>query len=189
VTVGRLLLVVAAGLLLLEARAVHPRGSPVRHAGGPAAASPRQSTHWAPPRFLMPTGPAPSPPMADSAERTTYFAALARAHGGEPIDAAWSQLAEAQLQEAAAEAPRGFGLGAIACRSTLCRVELAHADQGGADAQESFVGSVSALFSEVALDSRGPRTVAFLARAGHGLPAGGARDRDAEDGERATAEH
>jgi hypothetical protein len=114
------------------------------------------------------------PPMVGDAERRAFYDDLIEA---DPLDTAWAGPAEKSLTGAlSGEAFRGSTVAAVQCRSTLCRIEVSHAD--GA-AQDAFL---PAAMSRPELDSRGlaqriedpdhperRSTVIFLARQGHPL--------------------
>jgi hypothetical protein len=110
----------------------------------------------------------------------TQTALLAKAFAAEPVDAAWAAPLEARLRAAFDKAhPAGTELNGLACRSSLCRVEVAHVD---ATAQWRFAAAMGplGLFSNdgrrgaVAHGGEGDAltSVYFIAREGQELPGG-----------------
>jgi len=122
--------------------------------------------------------PAPEePPRAESELLTELSVHLGRRVGEERRDPGWSSQAEARLARAVASEPlAGSHLAAAQCQTTLCRAEIAHAD---AAAQERFLDGIAATlppgaqgFAHKVDDDAGPpRTVLYVAREGHPLPA------------------
>ncbi len=117
-------------------------------------------------------------------ESQPQAADLERRLRAESVDAAWASPMEATLRAAFdAAAPRGSLLIDAACRSTMCRAEVQHADD---EARVRFVGALApmGLFSHdgqrgVAQESRDAsgnlRSTFFIAREGHRLADAGSR--------------
>lgn len=93
----------------------------------------------------------------------------------EPVDDAWASESETLARQTFAAVGAESVVGAARCRSTLCRVEIAHDGEGGHEAavaalrdDRSWPGPFIAIPVD---DGRGPTTVVFLGRDGETLPA------------------
>ena len=102
---------------------------------------------------------------------------LREAMNAEPVDESWRDQTEATFHSAVAEIA-GADTVAVECRSTLCRVELAHATA------DERTRATDALTTKIPWDASGyvqmvpsdpPTSVIYIARAGHELPRAPAR--------------
>jgi hypothetical protein len=125
----------------------------------------------------LPKAMAAAPAAAAQTSSEDLVASLDRAFQGEPVDPKWGASQAARLRAAfEAARPSGSVLVDSACRSTLCRVEVTHADIA---AQERFVGALAplGLFSNDGASGAaqhsggksGMRSVYFMAREGRDL--------------------
>ncbi|WP_438016350.1 hypothetical protein WMF18_36760 [Sorangium sp. So ce315] len=97
--------------------------------------------------------------------------------GREGDDPEWSFRTEIEIAQTLHEANvEGSSLEVADCHATVCRLELSHTDQ---NAQAHFMQNIpvkppfdtSGFYHRVDAPDRTPRTVLYLARAGHELPA------------------
>ena len=124
------------------------------------------------PRPTSSPAPRPSRELAATAAVTRLDSALAN----EPADGRWFSQVERDVRALLAS-PNGHGarLQSLACKSSLCRVEVSHGDL---ETQEAFLERLTYLapFDSEGLVRRvaGPdgtqRTVVYFARSGHRLP-------------------
>lgn len=109
-----------------------------------------------------------------------HVALLDEVFNSEPYDSQWAAATESTLMHSFAEARlEGSQLTAASCRSTLCRIDVVHADKAaegrflaGFASTGEFVSDQARGFYTSSVDYNGmPRTVFFWARAGHELSA------------------
>jgi hypothetical protein len=179
----RALLVCGAGLLLAALIALvwlagHRPATPVASAGDITptiveAAPTRARSSSAPPRPMR--GEAKVPPSREQAA-TLAVARLDQALADQAADGRWSASVERDVRDLlASEKGHGGRLTALACKSSLCRVEIAHDDR---DSQEAFLERLtySAPFDSEGLVRRTTgadgtqRTLVYFARQGQRLP-------------------
>ncbi|WP_437607348.1 hypothetical protein WMF20_42030 [Sorangium sp. So ce834] len=98
-------------------------------------------------------------------------------HAREADDPAWSSRTEAEMATVLREAElEGSSLDSVDCQSTVCRLELSHAGQ---DSQAHFLQHIpqqppfdtAGFYHRVDTPDGASRTVLYVARAGHELPA------------------
>lgn len=145
------------------ARARAERGRAAEVAEAKAKATDERAAHTAEPRH----------PRRDTAE---VAHSLDTHIAEEPVDAAWGHSAEASIHDALrAETFAGSSLVRAECRSTLCRVEVAHDDPAAADRffeQVRFSPPFDRGAGVVTRVGEGAsrRTVVYMAREGRALP-------------------
>ena len=178
----RAMLVAAAGVLLASL-GVLVWMTGVRPHEAPRAASvvAPETTPVAAPRAERPRPVAASvTPQSIPNREQAKVVAVARldaAMAGEPADGRWFSQVERDVRALLAS-PNGHGgrLQSLACKSSLCRVEVSHGDL---ETQEAFLERMTYL---APFDSEGlvrrvtgadgtQRTVVYFARQGHRLPA------------------
>lgn len=179
----RALLAIAAGLLLASLGALvwmtGTRPHPVPRAAIAVAPEPAPLAAEAHP--ARPVSPRPTTrPVAQPTREQAVTAAVGRldaALAHEPADGRWFSQVERDVRALLAS-PNGHGgrLQSLACKSSLCRVEVSHGDL---ETQEAFLERLTYL---APFDSEGlirrvvaadgtQRTVVYFARQGHRLPA------------------
>ena len=96
----------------------------------------------------------------------------------EPFDNGWAAPIEASVaKDFGAEDWKGNALTEVRCRSTLCRMVVAHEDLGAADSFVTRMGTLQAFadtegfYQQVTLEDGTSATVLYIARQGYRLPA------------------
>lgn len=131
-----------------------------------------ETPSWQPPAYPIQIGRFP---LAE--------ADMLAAFNAEPVDADWAPMMERRLRQAIAEASDGATqLQALACRRTICQVDLQHGDAAAAarfglaiGPKRVFVPGGEFGESYPARAARGVRGVHYIARDGHRLPQGKGR--------------
>jgi hypothetical protein len=106
---------------------------------------------------------------AGSAPRVTFEESQQRvrsAFKAEPVDASWGPDAERTLERIVrAHLPSGSRLDGLACRSSMCEVQLTHGDPGAQAAflRTGFQGWPGSLFVAGEKQDRGEATVTIIA--------------------------
>lgn len=126
-----------------------------------------------------PATPAPAPMRSDAEVHLVAARAIDQHLQGEPRDPVWSQTTEqqlAQLIRAEGSEQSGLRLHHMECQSTLCRIELSNESHEARDQLLERVFSSGPINGSVFVhhldeDPRSPRTVVYLSRPGHSLPA------------------
>jgi hypothetical protein len=179
----RALLVVAAGVLLASLGVlVWMTGTRPHEVPAVAAATTPEATPVGIERLDRPQPPRPRPTSSTSPRPTREQAVtgavtrLDTAMANEPADGRWFSSVERDVRALLAS-PNGHGarLQSLACKSSLCRVEVSHGDP---EAQEAFLERLTylapfdseGLIRRVAGADGTQRTVVYFARQGHRLP-------------------
>jgi hypothetical protein len=133
-----------------------------------------QSRTGLPPPAASSAAIAPAKPRLTEAQREQRLSAhLDRQFDGEREDPSWSEHAARELSDAVGASLPHSTLEEARCRSSLCRLSLAHRSPEAADEFTATVTHMRAFASEAIIRHVGtntePRSVVYLARPGHQL--------------------